>query len=566
MEVHSHDIVIVGAGLAGLRAAIAAAEVSKGVEISVVSKVYPTRSHSVCAQGGTAAVMREGDNHDLHAWDTVKGSDFLADQDVAEFFVKRISEEIVRLEHWGMPWSRTSDGKIAQRMFGGHSFPRTCYSADLVGFQEMHTLYGRALAYHNIKFYDEWYVTSLVAEEGRVKGLTAIDLKTGTMSAFRAKAIIMATGGACRIYRFTTYSFTATGDGMVLAYRAGAPLEDMEFVQFHPTGLVPSGVLISEAARGEGGYLLNRKGERFMERYAKGMMELAPRDIVARAEMIEIMEGRAFDGPNGPYIALDLTHLGEEKINERLPFIREVAQRLVNIDPVHEPIPIAPAAHYSMGGIRANIKTATPLPYLFAAGECSCLSLHGANRLGSNSTAECLVFGAVAGEEAAKLALTSELPDLPKEKLAEEEKRVFDHILGNEGGERVPEIRIQMMNVMNDKVWIFRDEQRLAEAVREIRSLKDRFKKAKVEDSSRVFNLGLINALELDFMLDLAEVTALSALHRKESRGAHSRVDYPKRDDENWLKHTLAYYTVDGPRLDYAPVTITRWKPVERKY
>lgn len=566
MEVHSHDIVIVGAGLSGLRAAIAAAEVSKGVEISVVSKVYPTRSHSVCAQGGTAAVMREGDNHDLHAWDTVKGSDFLADQDVAEFFVKRISEEIVRLEHWGMPWSRTSDGKIAQRMFGGHSFPRTCYSADLVGFQEMHTLYGRALAYHNIKFYDEWYVTSLVAEEGRVKGLTAIDLKTGTMSAFRAKAIIMATGGACRIYRFTTYSFTATGDGMVLAYRAGAPLEDMEFVQFHPTGLVPSGVLISEAARGEGGYLLNRKGERFMERYAKGMMELAPRDIVARAEMIEIMEGRAFDGPNGPYIALDLTHLGEEKINERLPFIREVAQRLVNIDPVHEPIPIAPAAHYSMGGIRANIKTATPLPYLFAAGECSCLSLHGANRLGSNSTAECLVFGAVAGEEAAKLALTSELPDLPKEKLAEEEKRVFDHILGNEGGERVPEIRIQMMNVMNDKVWIFRDEQRLAEAVREIRSLKDRFKKAKVEDSSRVFNLGLINALELDFMLDLAEVTALSALHRKESRGAHSRVDYPKRDDENWLKHTLAYYTVDGPRLDYAPVTITRWKPVERKY
>ena len=566
MEVHNHDIVIVGAGLAGLRAAVAAAEVRKDINIAVISKVYPTRSHSICAQGGTAAAMREGDSHDLHAWDTVKGSDFLADQDVVEFFVKRISEEIVRLEHWGMPWSRTPDGKIAQRPFGGHSFPRACYSADLVGFQEMHTLYGRALAYENIKFYDEWFVTSLIAEEGRAKGLTAIDLKTGTMSAFRAKVIIMATGGACRIYRFTTYSYTATGDGMALAYRAGVPLEDMEFVQFHPTGLVPSGVLISEAARGEGGYLINRKGERFMERYAKKMMELAPRDIVARAEMTEIMEGRAFEGPNGPYIALDLTHLGEDKINERLPYIREVTQRLVGIDPVHEPIPIAPAAHYSMGGIRANIKTETPLPHLFAAGECSCLSLHGANRLGSNSTAECLVFGAVAGEEAAKLALKSELPDLPQKKLAEEEKRVFDQILGNEGGERIPEIRTQMMDIMNEKVWIFRDEKRLAEAVKEIRVLRERFKKAKVEDSSKVFNLGLINALELDFMLELAEVTALSALNRKESRGAHFRVDYPQRDDANWLKHTLVYYTVEGPRIDYAPVTITKWQPVERKY
>jgi len=303
-----------------------------------------------------------------------------------------------------------------------------------------------------------------------------------------------------------------------------------------------------------------------MERYAKKMMELAPRDIVARAEMTEILEGRGFEGPHGPYIALDLTHLGEEKINERLPYIREVTQRLLGIDPVHEPIPIAPAAHYSMGGIRVNITTATPLPYLFAAGECSCLSLHGANRLGTNSTAECLVFGGVAGEEAAKLALKSEFPDLPKEKLVEEEKRVFDQILGKEGGERISDIRTQMMNVMNEKVWIFRDEKGLTEAVREVRALKEKFKRAKVEDSSRVFNLVLVNALELGCMLELAEVTALSALNRKESRGAHFRVDYPQRDDANWLKHTLVYYTVDGPQIDYAPVTITKWQPTERKY
>ncbi|MEM3614089.1 MAG: succinate dehydrogenase/fumarate reductase flavoprotein subunit [Nitrososphaerales archaeon] len=566
LEVYSHDILIIGAGLAGLRAAIAAAEVSKNLDIAVISKVYPMRSHSVCAQGGTAAVMREGDSHDLHAYDTVKGSDFLADQDIVEFFVKRASVELVKLEHWGMPWSRTEDGKIAQRAFGGHSFNRTCYSADLVGFQEMHTLYGRALAYDNIGFYDEWFVTSLIAEEGQAKGVTAIELKTGRMSAFRAKAIIMATGGACRIYRFTTYSHTATGDGMAIAYRAGAPLEDMEFVQFHPTALVPSGVLITEAARGEGGYLLNSKKERFMEKYAKEKMELAPRDIVSRAEMTEIMEGRAYTGPDRPYIALDLTHLGEEKINERLPFIREVAQRLIGVDPVHEHIPVAPAAHYSMGGISANIRTATPLPHLFAAGECACLSLHGANRLGSNSTAECLVFGAVAGEEAAKLALSSTLPDLPSDKLREEEKRVFDQILGNEGGERISEIRRQMMNIMDDKVWIFRDEHGLAEAVKAIRALKEKFRRAKVEDTSRVFNLGLVNALELDFMLDLAEVTAFSALNRRESRGAHSRIDYPKRNDTDWLKHTLAYHTPDGPKLEYMPVTITKWKPVERKY
>jgi succinate dehydrogenase / fumarate reductase flavoprotein subunit len=406
----------------------------------------------------------------------------------------------------------------------------------------------------------------LIAEDGRAKGLTAIELKTGVMSAFRVKAMVIATGGACRMYGFTTYSHTATGDGMAIAYRAGVPLEDMEFVQFHPTCLLPSGVLITEAARGEGGHLLNAKGERFMSKYARERMELAPRDIVARAEIIEINEGRGFVGPDGSYIALDVTHLGEEKINERLPLIREVAQKLVGVDVVHDHIPIAPAAHYSMGGIHANIRTASPLDGLFVAGECSCLSLHGANRLGTNSTAECLVFGAVAGQEAAKLANSSDLPNLPSDKVANEEKRVFDHVLGNEGGERIPELRKQMQGIMDGKVGVFRDQEELSSALKEIRILRERFRKAKIEDDSRRFNMGLIDALETDLMLELAEITTFCALARTESRGAHFRRDYTARDDPKWLKHTLAYHTVDGPKLEYVPVMITRWLPVARTY
>ncbi|RLI22609.1 succinate dehydrogenase/fumarate reductase flavoprotein subunit, partial [Candidatus Bathyarchaeota archaeon] len=366
METFTHDVVIVGAGIAGLRAAIAAAETSDKVDVAVISKIYPVRSHSVCAQGGTAAVLREGDSYDLHAWDTVKGADFLADQDVVEFFVRRAPQEIINLEHWGCPWSRTEDGKINQRRFGGHSFPRACFAADMTGFHEMHTLYGKAKTLENITFYDEWFVTSLLVEDNTAVGLTAIELKTGKLHAFKAKAIVMATGGHERIYQFTTFSHTATGDGMTIVYRAGAPLKDMEFVQFHPTGLVPPGVLITEGARGEGGYLINAKGERFMKRYAPERMELAPRDIIARAEQTEINEGRAFEGPYGPYIALDLRHLGEEKINERLPLIRDVAIKLAGVDPVEEPIPIRPAAHYSMGGIHVNIKTETPIAGLYA--------------------------------------------------------------------------------------------------------------------------------------------------------------------------------------------------------
>jgi len=566
METYSHDVIIVGAGIAGLRAAIAAAETSKEIDVAVISKIYPVRSHSVCAQGGTAAVLREGDSYDLHAWDTVKGADFLADQDVVEFFVRRAPQEIINLEHWGCPWSRTEDGKINQRRFGGHSFPRACFAADMTGFHEMHTLYGKAKTLENITFYDEWFVTSLLVEDNRAVGLTAIELKTGNLHAFRAKAIIMATGGYQRIYQFTTFSHTATGDGMAIAYRAGAPLKDMEFVQFHPTGLVPPGVLITEGARGEGGYLINAKGERFMKRYAPERMELAPRDIIARAEQTEINEGRAFEGPYGPYIALDLRHLGEEKINERLPLIRDVAIKLAGVDPVEEPIPIRPAAHYAMGGIHVNIKTESPIAGLYAAGECSCISVHGANRLGTNSTADCLVFGAVSGEEAAKYALSTSFGEIPKDKVLEEEKRIFDGILGREGDEKVPAIRDEMRKIMNDKVWIFRTGEELKEALKEIRALKERFKNIRVEDKGGPFNMALVEALQLDFTLELAEVTVVSALARTESRGAHYRLDYPKRDDKNWLKHTLAYYTREGPRLEYIPVTITKWTPTERKY
>jgi succinate dehydrogenase / fumarate reductase flavoprotein subunit len=436
----------------------------------------------------------------------------------------------------------------------------------MTGFHEMHALYGEAQTHDNIKFYDEWFATSMLVENNKATGLTAIQMKTGKMRAFRAKATIMATGGHERIYQFTTFSHIATGDGMTIAYRAGAPLEDMEFVQFHPTGLVPSGVLITEGARGEGGYLLNKNGERFMKRYAPEKMELGPRDIVARSEQTEILEGRGWEGPYGPYIALDLTHLGEEKINERLPLIRDVAIKLGGVDPVKEYIPIRPAAHYSMGGIKANMKAETPIAGLYAAGECSCMSLHGANRLGTNSTAECVVFGAVAGEEAAKYAASASFGDVSNEKVMAEEKRVFDTVLGSRGDEKVARIREDMRRVMNDKAWIFRSGDQLNQALREIRMLKERFKHITVDDKDDEFNTGLIAALQLDYMLDLAEITVVSAIPRQESRGAHSRRDFPKRDDANWLKHTLAYYTSEGPRLEYGPVTITRWPPAARTY
>jgi succinate dehydrogenase / fumarate reductase flavoprotein subunit len=435
----------------------------------------------------------------------------------------------------------------------------------MTGFHEMHAIYGKALTYGNVKFYDEWFVTSIITENKTATGVTAIEMKTGKMRALRAKSIVLATGGHERIYEFTTFSHSTTGDGMAMAYRAGVPLEDMEFVQFHPTGLVPSGVLITEGARGEGGYLLNANGERFMKKYAPEKMELGPRDVVSRAEQTEMNEGRGLQGPHGPYIALDLRHLGEQKINERLPLIRDVAIKLGGVDPVKEVIPVRPAAHYSMGGIKVNIKTETPMAGLYAAGECSCVSIHGANRLGTNSTADCLVFGAVAGEEAAKHASSTTLHEIPNEKLLAEENRLAE-LFRREGDEKISELRDELRRVMNEKAWIYRRGDQLESALKEIRELRKRFKNVRVQDKGSSFNTGFLNVLQLDFMLELAEVTVACALPRKESRGAHSRTDYPKRDDENWLKHTLAYYSLDGPRLEYMPVTITKWPPVARTY
>jgi succinate dehydrogenase / fumarate reductase flavoprotein subunit len=567
----THDLLVLGSGIAGLRAAIEAARVSKGeLDIAIVSKVQLMRSHSVCAEGGTAAMMRpeEGDSFELHAWDTVRGSDFLADQDVVQRFVEEMPSEILQLEHWGIPWSRRPDGRIDQRAFGGHSFNRAVFAADKTGFFEMQTLYDTLQKYASVTRYDECYVTSILVENNSFQGVTAWDLTSGEFFPIRAKALIIATGGACRMFGFTTYSLTATGDGMAMAYRAGLSIKDLEFVQFHPTGLIPSGILITEAARGEGGYLRNSKGERFMEKYAPEKKETAPRDIVSRSEMTEIEEGRGFSGPDGlDYLHIDLRHLGADKINERLPLIREVAIRLAFIDPIDEPIPIRPAAHYFMGGIHTDIDGATPVEGIWAAGEAASVSLHGANRLGSNSTAECLLWGKITGEEAAKFALKQKaLASVSEERVRQEEALIFDRYRDRSGEEDVYAIRAELQSAMDHGVGVFRTGPEMEKALKKIGELRERMKKVRVKDESRIYNTNLLNILEVDNLLDLAEVIVAGGIARTESRGAHSRRDFTKRDDVNWSKHTLAYYTPEGPRLDYIPATITMWEPVERKY
>jgi len=565
-----HDVVILGAGLAGLRAAVEISRRLEGrVDIGIVSKVQLMRAHSVCAEGGTAAVLREdlGDSRELHAWDTVKGSDFLADQDVVRTFVDTIPGEIHQLDHWGIPWTRDDDGYISQRPFGGHSYPRATMAADKTGFFELQTLYDQLQRYRSFTRYDEFFVTDILVSDGAFAGLVGLDTGTGETVAIRGKALLIASGGGGTLYGFTTYSQTVTGDGMAMAYRAGLPLEDMEFLQFHPTGLVPNGILMTEACRGEGGYLRNNLGERFMANYAPKLGELAPRDMVSRAETEEILAGRGFKTSDGQdYLELDLTHLGADRINTRLALIREVTIKFLGLDPIEKPIPIRPVAHYSMGGIETDIDGLTRAAGIWAAGEAACVSLHGANRLGSNSTAECLVWGGITGREiAAALPGLDAAAPLPQDQAAAAEDHVRQ-VLARRGDENLYELRRALRATMDSSVGVFRNGDDLAKALQQVRDIRGRAQRAPVVDQSRVYNSNLIHALELENLLDLAEVTVAGALAREESRGAHARRDFATRDDENWLKHTLAFHTAAGPRFEHKPVTIDMWKPVERKY
>lgn len=564
----SHDVLIIGSGLAGLRAAISSAATAKKLQIAVVSKVQVMRSHSVSAEGGTAAVLfeEEGDNQESHIYDTVKGSDFLADQDVAERLVRNIPYEIYQLDHWGIPWSRRDDGRIDQRNFGGYSFPRATYAQDKVGFYEMQTLYDTSLKFDNIHFYNEWFCTSILSEENSFRGVTAIEMKTGNFYELLAPAGIICTGGAGRIYSFSTYAYSSTPDGLDMAYRAGIALKDMEFVQFHPTGILPSGILITEGARGEGGYLINSEGERFMKKYAPKKLELASRDVVSRAMIQEIQQGRGFKHESGvDCLKLDLTHLGAEKIKERLAGIREIGMKFSGIDVIEEPIEIRPVCHYMMGGIHTNIEGATEMRGLWAAGEASCNSLHGANRLGANSTSECLVWGRITGELAARYASSSNSTSASvSSQVLDEEKRIYDGIFRGSGEVNPYQIRKDLTDHMDVNASVFRDEEGLKDGLRKINALKGSSWKH-VDDKAREYNTNFINVMEVDSMLRIAEVVLIGALTRQETRGAHARTDYPKRDDENFLKHTLVYYGKE-PKITWHPVTITRYLPMERKY
>jgi len=561
-----------------LRAAIAIAETNPRLNVAVLSKVYPMRSHTVSAEGGAAGVIAPDDTLDEHFYDTVSGGDWLCDQDAVEAFVKEAPEELMRLEHWGCPWSREQNGKVAVRPFGGMKKKRTWFAADKTGFHMLHSLFQTSLKYTSISRYDEWFVTKLLVDDGRVQGVVAIELMTGKIETITAKAVIICTGGCGRVFPFTTNAAIKTGDGMALAYREGAPLKDMEFIQYHPTGLPFTGILITEAARAEGGFLINKDGYRYLQDYDLGKpeptpvfrsMELGPRDRLSQAFVKEMQKGRTVDTPYGPVVYLDLRHLGEKLIDTKLPFVRELCKKYQNIDPVKELIPVRPVIHYMMGGISTDINAATPIAGLYAAGEAACVSINGANRLGSNSLPELLVFGARAGRAAAEYASThTEASAAAIAQGKDEYKRLTNDLGARRGGrERIATLREEMQKAMEAGAGIYRAADSLGKAAETIRGLQQRVGNVMIEDPSHTFNTERVSALELSFMLDVAEAMVTSALRREESRGAHQRTDFPKRDDVKLLKHSMAYRESDGScRVEYAPVTITNLPPGERVY
>jgi fumarate reductase flavoprotein subunit len=573
----AHDVLLVGGGAAGLRAAIAIAETNPSLSVAVVSKVYPMRSHTVSAEGGAAGVMAEGDTLDEHAYDTISGSDWLADQDAVEAFVQEAPRELLQLEHWGCPWSRQPNGRIAVRAFGGMKNMRTWFAADKTGFHMLHTLFQTSLKYTDVTRYDEWFVTRLLVDDGRVHGVVAIELMTGRAEVITAKSVVLCNGGSGKVFPYTTNAAICTGDGMALAYRAGAPLKDMEFVQYHPTGLPFTGILITEATRAEGGWLLNKDGYRYLQDYDLGKpeptpvlrsMELGPRDRLSQAFVREVEKGRTIESPYGPIVHLDLRHLGEKLIDTKLPMVRELCLNYERIDPVTELIPVRPVVHYMMGGVDTDINGATPIEGLFAAGETACVSINGANRLGSNSLAECLVFGARAGRAAAEHAASASQPPSVVMRQADDEMRRIDQMRsGDRGTEGIANIREEMQTTMEESAGIFRSGDSLTKGADQLAGLQQRLDRVQLSDETSIFNTELVAALELANMLDIAECILQSALQREESRGAHQRTDFTARDDTRFLNHALAHRDSDGSvRIERSPVTITRWPPGERVY
>jgi succinate dehydrogenase / fumarate reductase flavoprotein subunit len=556
-----HDVVVVGAGLAGMRAAVEAFDA--GADVAMLSKIHPVRSHSGAAEGGINAALGNAseDDPEKHAFDTVKGSDYLGDQDAIEILCQEAPGDVYQLEQWGAVFSRTPDGRIAQRPFGAAGEPRTAYAADITGHVLIHVLYEQVMR-RDVRTYEEFFAWKLVVEDGRCQGVIAWDLVNGGLKSFGAKTVILATGGAGRLYTGTTNAYACTGDGMAMALRVGVPLKDMEMMQFHPTTLAPTGVLITEGCRGEGAYLLNAQAERFLVRYAPNAMELASRDVISRAEQTEIDEGRGVDGN----VYLDLRHLGAERILERLHGTRELSMTFLGVDPIFEPIPVRPGAHYHMGGVDTDVWGRTVLDGLYAAGEAACVSVHGANRLGGNALMETITYGKRVGQHAADWAMSHTTVDVPQS-LETDSERELKAVLDRSEGERPWIIRDQLAETMHENFGVFRREDQMERQGEIVRSLRERYERVVVDDKGPVFNTDLTQALELGFLLELAECMVVSGLARKESRGAHARPhDFPDRDDENYLRHTLVTWEDDEPQLDWKPVTMTKWQPEERKY